>query len=163
MRSRARFDTLTAVNHPELRAGRLELVAPKFADGLAAYPRRTIFRVEHGDRPRAPGEALFSSRGGAAVAVNRAGPADAFTRDPPLGRAILELLASTRRASTSTSPAKASDPAARGLPAPVLERRAPPRVLRDTRVSSSSRRDWCPPVRSAARGEGRGAARQRGR
>jgi hypothetical protein len=32
------FDTLTAVNHPELRAGRLDLVARQYAEGLRAYP-----------------------------------------------------------------------------------------------------------------------------
>jgi signal transduction histidine kinase len=86
------FDTLTAVNHPELRAGRLELVAREFADGLAAYTHVERFFVWSTETDReTPGEALFSSRGGAAVAANRAGPADAFTRDPPLGRAILEL------------------------------------------------------------------------
>ena len=30
------FDTLTAVNHPELRAGRMDLVAQQYAAGLKA-------------------------------------------------------------------------------------------------------------------------------
>src|SRR5687768_11209188 len=32
------FDTLAGVNHPDLRAGRMELVASKFSEGLEAYP-----------------------------------------------------------------------------------------------------------------------------
>ncbi len=86
------YDTLTAVNHPELRAGRLELVAREFADGLAAYPHVERFFVWSYETDRElPGEALFASQAGTTRSPDRAGPRDAFTRDPPLGRAILEL------------------------------------------------------------------------
>jgi signal transduction histidine kinase len=86
------LDTLTAVNHPELRAGRLELVAREFADGLAAYSHVERFFVWSSETDRdTPGEALFYSRDGTSSAADRAGPADVFTRDPPLGRAILQL------------------------------------------------------------------------
>src|SRR5262245_10509370 len=85
------YDTLTAVNHPELRAGRLELVAREFADGLAAYTHVERFFVWSTEIEReTPGEALFASRERVGTA-DRAGPGDAFTRDPSLGRAIVEL------------------------------------------------------------------------
>jgi two-component system phosphate regulon sensor histidine kinase PhoR len=41
------FDTLTAVNHPELRAGRLDLVAAQFDAGLRAYPHVDQFFAWH--------------------------------------------------------------------------------------------------------------------
>ena len=70
------FDTLTKVNHPDLRAGRLDLVAAQFAAGLAAYP--------HVDRffawlPQTGGDVLFYGRDGG------------FRADPGLGGAILDL------------------------------------------------------------------------
>ena len=86
------YDTLTAVNHPELRAGRLELVAREFADGLAAYTHVERFFVWSTETERdTPGEALFASRERDSRDADRAGPGDAFTRDRPLGRAIVEL------------------------------------------------------------------------
>ena len=84
------FDTLTRVNHPELRAGRLDLVARQFEDGLAAYPhveRFFVWSVE--TDARVPGEALFLGREDARPAGRTA--AAPFTREPVLGKAILEL------------------------------------------------------------------------
>ena len=123
------------------------------------HSRRTILRLEHGDRPRDPGEVLFSSRGGAAVAANRAGPADAFTRDPPLGRAIMALAREHAPSQHIYIAGEGIGPGRREVflrlfwnDARRLE------YLRDTRVRHRARRDWSPPVRSAARAEGRGAA-----
>ena len=85
------FDTLTRVNHPELRAGRLDLVAERYAEGLAAYPHVERFFVwSEKTEARTPGEALFYDR----HTGTRPPPARVglpFTRDPPLGRAILGL------------------------------------------------------------------------
>jgi signal transduction histidine kinase len=56
-------DTLTAVSHPDLRAGRLDLVAREFQDGLAAYPHVDRFFVwDSWTDAVVPGEALFYSR-----------------------------------------------------------------------------------------------------
>ncbi|MGH9387031.1 MAG: sensor histidine kinase [Vicinamibacterales bacterium] len=85
------FDTLTAVNHPELRAGRLDLVAKEFADGLETYRHVERFFVWSTEtESETSGEALFYQREIAAVSEG-AGPTRPFTRDPPLGRAIVEL------------------------------------------------------------------------
>jgi signal transduction histidine kinase len=76
------FDTLAAVNHPELRAGRLDLVAQHFARGLEAYP--------HVDRFFA--WSAPAGRGGAALPeVLFYGRSGEFAPDPDLGRAVLEL------------------------------------------------------------------------
>ncbi len=54
------FETLSAVNHPLLRAGRFELVAQHYAEGLAKFPQVERFFLWHGlTDPMAPGEALF--------------------------------------------------------------------------------------------------------
>ena len=54
------FETLTAVNHPELRAGRLDLVAREFQEGLDAYPHVDRFFVWSAEtEAEAPGEAMF--------------------------------------------------------------------------------------------------------
>lgn len=74
------FDTLTAVNHPDLRAGRLDLVATQFAAGLAAYPHVDRFLAWNAAIEReTPGTVRFFGR-------DDAGPAD-----PRLGRAVLDL------------------------------------------------------------------------
>ena len=74
------FDTLTAVNHPDLRAGRLDLVAAQFAAGLKAYTHVDRFFAWHAQAaPKAPGEVLFYARDGG------------FRADPELGRAVLDL------------------------------------------------------------------------
>jgi len=74
------FDTLTAINHPELRVGRLDLVAEQFDRGLRAYPHVDRFFAWNADiEHQAPGEVLFYGRSGG------------FTRDPALGRAVAAL------------------------------------------------------------------------
>jgi signal transduction histidine kinase len=74
------FDTLTAVNHPDLRAGRFDLVATQYDQGLASYPHvDRFFAWSARTEDRAPGEALFYGRDGG------------FVRDPALGRAVMEL------------------------------------------------------------------------
>src|SRR5688572_31440193 len=74
------FDTLTAVNHPDLRAGRLDLVAAQFAAGLTAYPHVDRFfawnvEIERGT----PGEVRFYGREVGTMT------------DPALGRAVFDL------------------------------------------------------------------------
>jgi signal transduction histidine kinase len=74
------FETLTAVNHPDLRAGRLDLVAEQFAEGLRSYPHVDRFFAWHARTElTAPSEVVFYGR------------ERPFRRDPPLGRAIMEL------------------------------------------------------------------------
>ena len=74
------FETLTAVNHPDLRLGRLDLVAQEFAAGLRDYPHVERFFAWHAQSEAgAPGEVLFYDRD------------RPFTRDPALGRAIMSL------------------------------------------------------------------------
>lgn len=76
------FDTLAAVNHPELGAGRLDLVAQHFARGLEAYP--------HVDRffawTRGPGHG-----GEGADDVLFYGRSGEFTRDAGLAEDVREL------------------------------------------------------------------------
>lgn len=75
------FDTLAAVNHPELRAGRLDLVAQHFARGFELYPhveRFLAWKVEAGS-PGAASDVLFYGRSGE------------FARDPELGAAVRQL------------------------------------------------------------------------
>ena len=74
------FETLTAVNHPDLRAGRLNLVADEFAAGLGDYPHVERFFAWHAQtEATAPGEVLFFGRD------------RKFARDPALGRAVMSL------------------------------------------------------------------------
>jgi signal transduction histidine kinase len=74
------FDTLTAVNHPDLREGRLDLVAKQYRDGLDTYPHVERFFVwNEQTETQAPGEALFYARDGG------------FGRDPGMGKAVMEL------------------------------------------------------------------------
>ena len=74
------FDTLTAVNHPDLRAGRLDLVAAQFAQGLEAYPHVDRFLAWNAAIDReTPGEVRFYGRNGANAV------------DPLLGRAVFDL------------------------------------------------------------------------
>ena len=72
------FDTLTAVNHPELRAGRLDLVALQYEQGLKSYPHIDRFFVWDA---AGKNEVLFYGRDGG------------FRPDPALGRAITDLAA----------------------------------------------------------------------
>jgi signal transduction histidine kinase len=74
------FDTLTAVNHPELRVGRLDLVAQQYAQGLRAYPHVDRFLAWHATSGgHDPNGVAFVGRDGG------------LQRDPALGRAILDL------------------------------------------------------------------------
>lgn len=85
------FDTLTGVNHPELRAGRLDLVAHRYEEGLATYPHVERFFVWSAEtEAKVPGEALFFDR--FADGTQPPAPAMApFTRHSALGKAILAL------------------------------------------------------------------------
>lgn len=87
------FETLTAVNHPELRAGRLDLVAREYERGLHDYPHVERFLVWSAEtEAKAPGEVMFYRRavpGGEATTGIRPGPR--FSREPTLGRALLAL------------------------------------------------------------------------
>lgn len=93
------FETLTAVNHPELRAGRLDLVAQEFEAGLRAYAHIDRFFVWSAEtEAQAPGEAIFATRaadsahdGSDIVRLPAIQPALAFARDPVLGRAIIDI------------------------------------------------------------------------
>ena len=76
------FDTLAAVNHPELRAGRLDLVAQHFARGLEAYPH--VDRFFAWNRTGGRGASLDSD----VLFYGRSGE---FARDPELGQAIRDL------------------------------------------------------------------------
>jgi nitrogen-specific signal transduction histidine kinase len=74
------LDTLTAVSQPDLRAGRIDLVAQEFKKGLAAYPHVDRFIAwSTGTEATTPGEVLFFGRDGR------------FVRDRGLGRAVFEL------------------------------------------------------------------------
>jgi len=86
------LDTLLAVTHPELMAGRLDLVAEAYEAGLAAYPQVQRFFIWSKETEEvAPGEAMFYRPAGdatpAALTVEGAG----FVRDPGLGRTIIDV------------------------------------------------------------------------
>ena len=74
------LDTLTAVSQPDLRAGRIDLVADEYKKGLQAYPHVDRF-LAWNTRTNldAPGEVQFFGRDGR------------FVRDAGLGRAVFEL------------------------------------------------------------------------
>jgi signal transduction histidine kinase len=87
------YDTLTAVNHPDLRTGRLDLVAREFETGLKAYPQvDRFFAWTSETEAAAPGEAVFFGRHASqdTIAVG-GGDGARFARDPALGRAIMAL------------------------------------------------------------------------
>jgi signal transduction histidine kinase len=87
------FDTLTAVNHPELRAGRLDLVAREFDEGLRTYPHVNRFFVWTSETEAvAPGEALFYGNDlRERVTLNQGAESVQFGRDAVLGREILQI------------------------------------------------------------------------
>jgi signal transduction histidine kinase len=84
------FETLSAVNHPLLREGRLDLVAAHYADGLDRYPQvERFFLWTDGTDADAPREVLFFDR---SHSRPRGGPALAgFYRDTAVGRAVHAL------------------------------------------------------------------------
>jgi signal transduction histidine kinase len=85
-------DTLTQVNHPELRAGRLDLVAQQFSEGLEAYPHVDRFLVWSKETQAiAPGEAFFYSRTSPRGHDGKADSLSSFARDSALGRAVIAL------------------------------------------------------------------------
>jgi signal transduction histidine kinase len=101
------FDTLTAVNHPELRAGRLDLVASQFTAGLSAYPHVDRFLAWNADIERdTPGQVRFYGRHGPGV-------------DERLGRAVFEL---ARRHAGAQQIYVAAESIAPGLPHQVFLR-----------------------------------------
>ena len=82
------FDTLTAVNHPELRAGRLDLVAQQYERGLESYPHVDRFFVWLDDAGEsAPEDVLFFGRSASTAHLAGGG----FHSDPALGKALLDL------------------------------------------------------------------------
>ena len=72
-------DTLTAVTHPDLRAGRLDLVGEQFRVGLAAYPHVDEFFAWHARDGPTHDAVLFYGRHGQ------------FGPNPELGRAVMAL------------------------------------------------------------------------
>lgn len=105
------FETLTAVNHPLLQAGRLELVAQEYAEGLTKYPQVERFFLWHEVTDRiAAGEVLFfdgtpgaraAGADGRTSGVDRPEASDvvlrvgsdgsgSFYRDPPFGRRVYD-------------------------------------------------------------------------
>jgi signal transduction histidine kinase len=87
------FDTLLAVTHPELRAGRLDLVAEQYRDGLNEYPQvERFFLWSKETEAIAPREALFFGRRGAEAPDSiTVGGGTGFTRDHDLGRTIVDI------------------------------------------------------------------------
>jgi signal transduction histidine kinase len=74
------LNTLTSVSQPDLRAGRLDLVALEFTAALDTYRHVDRFVAwSTATETTAPGEVLFYGRNGR------------FDRDPALGRAIFDL------------------------------------------------------------------------
>lgn len=73
------FETLTAVNHPDLRAGRIDLVARQYQKGLASYPHVDRFFAWIPSAGWTPDEVMSFGRDGR------------FRPDMALGPAILAL------------------------------------------------------------------------
>jgi signal transduction histidine kinase len=74
------FDTLAAVNHPDLRAWRLDLIAQNFSEGLRSYPHvEQFFAWRAEPNTASANEVMFYGRGGA------------FTPDAALGREVIAL------------------------------------------------------------------------
>jgi signal transduction histidine kinase len=85
------FDVLSAVNHPLLREGRLDLVAAQYRDGLSRFPQIDRFFIwVTGTDAGAASEVLFFDRGhrGASPGPDRT---LGFHRDAPLGRAVFAV------------------------------------------------------------------------
>jgi signal transduction histidine kinase len=86
------FDTLTAVNHPQIRDSRLDLLAAEYKAGLELYPHVERFFVwtEQTDGS-VPGEVLFYGPGHGEVQAAPRGVPPVFSRDPALGREVFML------------------------------------------------------------------------
>lgn len=86
------FDTLTAVNHPQIRDSRLDLLATRYREGLDAYPHvERFFAWTEQTDGQVPGEVLFFGPGhGPAGDGSRRMP-EGFARDPALGREVFAL------------------------------------------------------------------------
>ncbi len=86
------FDTLTAVNHPQIRETRLDLLATGFRAGLQDYPHVERFFVwtEKTDET-VPGEVLFFGPGHGPAQGVPAALHPEFSRDPALGRELFGL------------------------------------------------------------------------
>lgn len=88
------LDTLLKVTHPELLAGRLDLVADAYEDGLLAYPQVQRFFVWSKETEAvAPGEVLFyrSNWNEGSLPDGFVVDGGAFGRDTRLGRRIIEI------------------------------------------------------------------------
>jgi signal transduction histidine kinase len=94
------LDTLLAVTHPELREGRLDLVANQYRRGLHAYPQVEAFFVWSKETEAiVPGEALFYTRASVEERDTLAMADGArFRRDPELGRLITDVARRSRYA-----------------------------------------------------------------
>lgn len=89
------FNTLASITHPSLVAGRLELVARAYDEGLRTYPQVERFFVwtQRTDR-EFPGEAVFYGRDAEPFDGNPRDGVGLFRPDPELGR---EIVAAARR------------------------------------------------------------------
>lgn len=90
------FNTLAAVNHPQIRDGRLDLLAAEYRRGLEAYLHVERFFVwtERTDAAL-PGEMLFYGSGHEVSPPVPRGIPGGFQRDPGLGRAMFALAMKT--------------------------------------------------------------------
>jgi len=85
------LDTLTDLGHPILRAGRLDVVATEYAEGLKKYPQvERFFLWSAQTREVASGEVLFY--GGRRDALEDRAGLEGFYRDPLLGKVIYALV-----------------------------------------------------------------------
>jgi signal transduction histidine kinase len=90
------FDTLTAVNHPELWDGPLNLIAGHYDVGLSRYPQVERFFVwNRVTEKAAPGEVVFHghtpANGASPVAVLDLGRPTNLWRDPEFGAHIYQV------------------------------------------------------------------------
>lgn len=92
------FVTLTAVSHPLLSAGRIDLVSKHFAHGLDTYPQvERFFLWENLTDAVAPGEVIFfggQPQGPHVTALEgqlKGHPIDGFYRDREMGRVIYDV------------------------------------------------------------------------
>lgn len=86
------FDTLTAVNHPQIRDSRLDLLSAEYRSGLVDYPQVERFFVWTEQTNRSvPNEVLFLGRGHSTTADAPADIPPEFDRDPALGREIFQM------------------------------------------------------------------------